>query len=182
MCAHICPWWGGYFIDNPLRRWLHNPEKILGPYVSQGMTAMDVGCGMGIFSIAMARMVGDEGHVISVDIQQRMLDALQRRAAKAGLAQRIQVHCAEPNRLGVNATVDFALAFAMVHESPDARNLLQQIHECLKPGGHLLVTEPQGHVPLRRFNQMLDIAEELGLKRRQQPFVRYCHAALLQRT
>ena len=25
--AHVCPWWGGYFIDNPLRRWLHDPDK-----------------------------------------------------------------------------------------------------------------------------------------------------------
>jgi hypothetical protein len=28
---HICPWWGGYFIDNRLRRLLHDPEKIVGP-------------------------------------------------------------------------------------------------------------------------------------------------------
>jgi hypothetical protein len=35
---HVCPWWGGYFIDNPLRRLFHNPEKIVGPYVQPGMT------------------------------------------------------------------------------------------------------------------------------------------------
>ena len=40
---HVCPWWGGYFIDNPLRRLFHNPEKIVGPYVQPGMTVMDVG-------------------------------------------------------------------------------------------------------------------------------------------
>ena len=40
---HVCPWWGGYFIDNPLRRLLHNPDKIVGPYVMPGMTVMDVG-------------------------------------------------------------------------------------------------------------------------------------------
>ena len=56
---HVCPWWGGYFIDNPLRRLLHNPEKIIGPYVRPGMTVMDVGCGMGFCSIAMAKIVGD---------------------------------------------------------------------------------------------------------------------------
>ena len=30
---HVCPWWGGYFIDNPIRRLFHNPVKIVGPYV-----------------------------------------------------------------------------------------------------------------------------------------------------
>ena len=77
---HVCPWWGGYFIDNPIRRLFHNPEKIVGPYVGPGMTAMDVGCGMGFCSIAMAKIVGDSGQVIAVDLQQE--DA--RRAAAAG--------------------------------------------------------------------------------------------------
>jgi hypothetical protein len=43
--------WGGYFIDNCFRRWLHNPAKTVGPYVKPGMTVMDVGCGMGLFSL-----------------------------------------------------------------------------------------------------------------------------------
>ena len=45
MAAHVCPWWMGYFIDNPLRRLLHNPEKTPGGHVKPGMTVMDVGCG-----------------------------------------------------------------------------------------------------------------------------------------
>ena len=93
--AHICPWWGGYFIDNWFRRLLHNPEKIVGPYVKPGMTVMDVGCGMGMFSIAMAKMVGAEGRVIAVDLQQKMLDVLRKRAEKAGVADRIQLHKCE---------------------------------------------------------------------------------------
>ncbi|MEI8375312.1 MAG: hypothetical protein WCJ35_21030 [Planctomycetota bacterium] len=59
---HVCPWWGGYFIDNPIRRLFHNPVKIVGPYVKPGMTVMDV-CGMGFCSIAMAKLVGDSGLV-----------------------------------------------------------------------------------------------------------------------
>ena len=74
MSPHVCPWWGGYFIDNWFRRWLHSPERILAPYVKPGMSVLDFGCGMGIFSVAMARMVGDEGQVIAVDVQQQMLE------------------------------------------------------------------------------------------------------------
>jgi 2-polyprenyl-3-methyl-5-hydroxy-6-metoxy-1,4-benzoquinol methylase len=54
-------WWGGYFIDNRLRRLLHDPERLLGPYVTPGMTVLDVGCGMGWFSIPMAKLVGTQG-------------------------------------------------------------------------------------------------------------------------
>lgn len=181
MCAHVCPWWGGWLIDNPLRRWLHNPETILGSYVRPGMTVMDVGCGMGIFSIAMARMVGEAGRVISVDLQQEMLETVGRRAMRAGVADRIELCRAEPDRLGAEATVDFALAFAMVHEAPDTRALLGEIADCLKPGSRLLVAEPKLHVPRKQFARMLEIAASLGLELRQQPKICCCHAAVLEK-
>jgi ubiquinone/menaquinone biosynthesis C-methylase UbiE len=90
MGSHVCPWWAGYFINNRLRHMLRNPEAILDRYVRPGMTVMDLGCGMGLFSIAMARKVGGQGCVIAVDIQPRMLDVLQRHAEKSGMATRIQ--------------------------------------------------------------------------------------------
>ncbi len=120
---HVCPWRGGYFIDNPLRRLIHNPGKILAPYVLPGMTVMDVGCGMGLFSIAAAKIVGDRGLVIAVDLQQRMRDVLWRRATEAGVANRIRVHKCEAEHLGVETQVDFAPAMMVVHEVPDLRPL-----------------------------------------------------------
>ena len=84
MAGHVCPWWGGYFIDNRLRRLFHDPDTILRPYVHSGMTVMDVGCGMGLFAIAMAQLVGPAGKVIAVDLQPEMLDVSGKRAAEGG--------------------------------------------------------------------------------------------------
>ncbi len=181
MSDHVCPWWGGYFIDNPLRRLLHNPEKILGPYVKPGMTVMDVGCGMGLFSIAMAKLVGDKGRVIAVDLQQKMLDVLLKRARKAGVADRIEAHRCETDNLGVDAKVNFVLAFAMVHEVPDTGRFLGQVRACLKPGGKLFVAEPRLHVPAAQFEAMVQAADNLGLKLSEQPDVRWCRAAVFVR-
>lgn len=178
MAEHVCPWWGGYFIDNPLRRLLHNPEKILGPYIKPGMTVMDIGCGIGFCSIAMARMVGEDGKVIAVDLQQKMLDVLQRRAKKAGVAERIETHRCEADNLGVDTAVDFVLAFMMVHEVPDTRRLLEQVHGCLKPSGRFFVAEPRIHVPAAQFDAMVKIGEEVGLKLSEQPHVQWCRAAM----
>ena len=151
MATYVCPWWSVPFtINTPLRRLLHDPQKIVGPYVRPGMTVMDVGCGVGWFSIPMARMVGDHGKVIAVDLQQQMLDMLRRRAEKAGVAARIELHKCEQDRLGIDAEADFALAFAMLHEVPDQRRLLGEIHDCLKPGGKLLLAEPPIHVSGKR--------------------------------
>ena len=44
-----------HFIDNQFRRLPHKPENIVGPCVRPGMTVMDVGCGRGLFSIAMVK-------------------------------------------------------------------------------------------------------------------------------
>ena len=66
---HICPWWLAYTFDNPLRRYFHDPHAILKPYLQEGMTAIDLGCGMGYFSRAMAKIVGETGKVIAVDLQ-----------------------------------------------------------------------------------------------------------------
>jgi uncharacterized membrane protein YphA (DoxX/SURF4 family) len=73
---HVCPWWGGYFIDNPLRRLIHDFETILGPYVKPGMTVLDVGCGMGFFSIGMALIVGLLTRLASLGIATNMVVAL----------------------------------------------------------------------------------------------------------
>ncbi|MGA2620177.1 MAG: class I SAM-dependent methyltransferase [Thermoguttaceae bacterium] len=179
MAAHVCPWWSAWFtIDNPLRRLVHDPQKIVGPYVRLGMTVLDVGCGVGWFSIPMARMVGNQGQVIAVDLQQQMLGMLRRRAEKMGVAGRIQTIKCEPDRLGVDTQADFALAFAMVHEVPDQRRLLGEIHACLKPAGKLLVAEPPLHVTSKTFAKEVAAAEQVGFRVAEEPRVRWCRAVV----
>jgi ubiquinone/menaquinone biosynthesis C-methylase UbiE len=182
MAGQLCPWWAGYFIDNRLRRRIHDPAAIVGPYVKPGMTALDVGCGMGFFSIAMAELVGSAGCVISADLQPQMLHVLQRRAAQVGLAHRIRAHQCGRQRLGLTALCDFALAFAMLHEVPDADRMLAEIHACLKPGGRLLIAEPRLHVGASAFAHELALAAVAGFTPRDEPCVRWCRAALLERS
>jgi len=176
---HVCPWWGGYFIDNPLRRWLHNPERILAPYVEPGMTALDFGCGMGLFSIAMAKLVGEQGRIVAADLQPQMLEVLQRRARRAGVADRIQAHRCQPDSTGLGELFDFALAFWSVHEAPECRRLLAEIHSCLNPGGRFLVVEPIGHVTAKSFANMMELAGEIGFREQERPRVRLSRAAVL---
>jgi ubiquinone/menaquinone biosynthesis C-methylase UbiE len=182
MGRHVCPWWGGYFIDNRFRRLLHKPEKILAPYVRPGMRVMDFGCGMGFFAIPMARIVGDGGLVIAADLQQKMLDVLERRAAKAGVASRIRTRRCEPDAIGVAELLDFALAFYSAHEVPDIGRLLGEIRRCLRPGGALLLVEPIGHVTAADFQGILLLAEEAGLTLHDRPKIRLSRAALLERS
>ncbi|MBN1588136.1 MAG: class I SAM-dependent methyltransferase [Pirellulales bacterium] len=183
MVAHVCPWWSvPLTIDPPLRRWLHDPRKIVGPYVKPGMTVIDVGCGVGWFAIPMAAMVGEQGKVIAVDLQRQMLDMLRRRAEKAGVADRIETHPCEQRRLGVDAHADFALLFAMLHEVPDPTRLLGEIHDLLNRGGKLLLAEPPLHVSRKALAREVAAAEAVGFQIVEQPRLRWCRAVVLART
>ena len=179
MFRHVCPWWGGYFIDNRLRRLLHKPEKILATHIQSGMTVMDFGCGMGFFAISMANLVGSCGRVVAVDLQERMLNVLRKRAARAGVADQIHAHRCEPESVEADRTTDFVLAFYSLHEVPNLRRLLSELHGCLRPTGKLLIVEPIGHVRAFTFQTMICLAEEIGFRLDDRPRICLSHTALL---
>ncbi|MBI5583608.1 MAG: class I SAM-dependent methyltransferase [Deltaproteobacteria bacterium] len=176
---HVCPWWLCFTFDNPLRRLIHNPEAILGPYVRPGDRVIDVGAGMGYFSIPLARLVGGTGQVTAVDLQPQMLSALVKRARRLGVAERITTHLATPDSLGRQAPADFILAFWMVHEVPDQRAFLTEILQMLKPAGRFLLVEPKIHVSGKNFLRTLETAKEVGFLLRESPKIRWSHSALL---
>ncbi len=184
MAHRVCPWWVGYLLASPLRRWLHDPGVILGPFVFEGMVVLEPGPGMGFFTLELARRVGPQGRVVAIDVQPKMLEGLRKRAAKAGVAERINIRLLKQNRLGVEdyaGQVDFALAFAMVHEVPNPANLFGDIYTALKPGGKLLFAEPAGHVSTSDFDRSLELARKAGLVFNSRPSIRRCHAAVLAR-
>ena len=169
---------------NPLRRFAQHPRKILGSHIQPGMVVLDVGCGMGYFSLDMARLAGSEGRVVCVDLQPKMIRGLVRRATKAGVIDRIDPRVCDRNGLGIedlNGKVDFALAFALVHELPDAERFFRQIHAALRPAGICLLAEPKGHVPKTRFEATIAAAQRAGLEPGDRPEIGRSHAVLLNR-
>lgn len=179
--GHVCPWWFVYTFDNPLRTLLYRPEALFRPYVEDGMTVLDVGCGGGFNALALARLVGENGTVLAVDVQQAMLDMVARRLKRVGLEARVQLRRCQADDLGIDGPVDFVNAFWMVHEVPDTRALLDQLHRALRPGGRLLVTEPVVHVSRSMFSATLEEAARAGLHHDPSPRIRFNMTALLRK-
>jgi ubiquinone/menaquinone biosynthesis C-methylase UbiE len=167
MAKHVCPVWVGYLLSSPLRKLFNNPDKILGQYIKEGMTVLDVGCAMGFFSLPAARMVGTNGKVICVDIQKEMIQKLEKRVAKAGLINRVETRLCNEKSLNIDdlsEKIDFAFAIFVVHETSDASAFFSQIYRSLKPGHIFLVLEPGFHVSAEDFDKSISIAQTTGFK------------------
>jgi len=177
--SRICSWKHAFALDNPIRRIIHNPQKILGGYIGPGHTVLDLGCGPGAFSIAMAKMVGELGKVIAVDVQEKMLQIVREKAARQGLGSRIVTLKSGPDGIGLSEKVDFALAFYMVHEVPDAEAFLKEVASALKPRGKLLIVEPRMHVSPAAFEKTIEVARLAGLRTISEPKVRFSRSKLL---
>ncbi len=175
---HVCPRWLCFTFDNWIRRRLQNPDKIIKPYVREGDTVVDIGPGIGFFTIPMARLVGDSGQVIAVDIQEEMLTAISKRASDAGMAHRIRSCLASPISLNVTARADFILAFWMAHEVPDQEGFFAQLHAVLKEEGKFLLAEPKLHVSKTQFDAAISMAQKIGFKVLDRPDIPLSLAAL----
>lgn len=183
---HICPWWMGYFLINPLRRFSDNPEKMFQPYLKPGMTVIDYGCAMGYFSIPLARMVGPSGKVHCFDIQDKMLKKLNERTRKRNLQKIISSHLIQRNNetdfKRLEQSADFALLFAVAHEVPDQKKLFKTIHRMLKAGSLLYFAEPPLHVKPEDFNQSVSYAEQAGFILEKSIMNSKSHSVLLRKT
>jgi ubiquinone/menaquinone biosynthesis C-methylase UbiE len=182
MARHVCPWWIGYFLLIPFRKWVQDPRRILEPWVGPGMTVVDVGCAMGYFTLPLAELVGPTGRVIAVDLQARMLRTLARRARRAGLSDRIEMRGCTADSLGLAdlaGRVDFALVFAVAHEVPDVARLMAELAAVLSRQGRALVAEPSGHVSAQEFAASIAAAQSVGLTVEAQPAIPRSRAALL---
>ena len=163
MDVHVCPWWLAYAFDHRLRLLVHNPEKLFGKCVRPGMTVVDLGCGLGFNSMGLAKLVGNSGKVVALDIQQKMLDGVMKRAKKMGIKSRIEPHLALKNDLNLHVKAQFILAFYMVHEVSDPDRFIAQVADNLSVGGLFMMVEPPFHVSKKEFHKSIAQIETSGL-------------------
>lgn len=178
----ICPVEDSGKLDSRIRGWFQSPRKILAPHIQDGMTALDVGCGPGFFSIEMTRLVGPSGRVIAADLQDGMLEKVANKVRGTALADRITLHQCQDDKIGVSEMVDFVLAFYVVHELPDQEQFFTEMHAITSPGGRVLIGEPPFHVSKKAFGQTTQKAKYAGFDLMERPNVFFSQTMLLQKS
>lgn len=179
----VCPVSHARHLDNFMRRLIHPPERIVGRFIQEGDEVIDIGCGPGFFSCPMARMVGETGRVIAVDLQEEMLAMLKKKAEEEGLSSVIEIRKAESStlNLGSKREADFALAFYLMHELPDMARAFHEVAEALRPGARMLIAEPSKHVSAGEYGETCRLAGEAGFGIVERPRILFSRAVVLEK-
>ena len=117
------------------------PAKILQEVcIRSGMSVLDFGCGPGSFSLAAARLVGPAGRVYALDIHPLAVKSLQRGAEKAALSNIRVLHGSDLADFEAKS-LDLVLLYDLLHELPEPKAALIDIHRVLRPNGRLSVND-----------------------------------------
>jgi ubiquinone/menaquinone biosynthesis C-methylase UbiE len=122
------------------RKYFH-PKKTLEKFgLREGMVLLDLGCGYGTFSLAAASIVGKKGLVYSLDIDEKMIKRVARKAQLKGLKNvRAMVADISSFRNVVLPSADIALFANVIHGTGNKVQLLKSVKRLLKPRGRVVV-------------------------------------------
>jgi ubiquinone/menaquinone biosynthesis C-methylase UbiE len=106
-----------------------------------GERVLEIGPGVGYYTLDLAEWVGPEGKVEIFDLQQEFLDHTMSRAAERGLGNVVPTQGDATALPYENDSIDAVVLTAVLGEIPDPGTALREIARVLKPGGRLVVGE-----------------------------------------
>lgn len=125
--------------------------------IKTGMTVCDMGCGNGFYSLKMAKLVGDQGKVLAVDIQPEMLGLLRVRAKDAGVTNIETIAGTVVQPFLPENQVDLILCVDVYHEFSHPAKMLAAMRRALTDKGMLVLVEfrtEDPKVPIKPLHKM----------------------------
>ncbi len=134
-------------LEQPARLRYLDPEQLLDLCgIAPDMTVLEVGCGTGVATAALARKMTGDGRVIAWDIQASLLRRAQARVAATGCADKVVFQLAEPNTAPLAMhTADLILLGSVLGEVPEMHRFLTRLFEIAKPRSRVVVYEEVLH-------------------------------------
>lgn len=114
-------------------------ERVLRP--RSGERILEIGPGVGVHALPIASSLLPDGVLEVLDVQQKMLDDLKRRAEKAGITN-IVARQGDAQKLPYSdRAFDAAYLVGVLGEIPDEAAALRELQRILKPEGRLVIGE-----------------------------------------
>jgi len=146
------------WLERPEREQEEKPDLLVEALkLKPGDVVADIGAGTGYYSGRLAKLVGDKGLVYAVDIQQEMLDLLDRKMAGQKITNVKGVLGAITDPKLPARSGDLILMVDVYHEFSKPREMLAKLREALKPSGRLILLEYRKEdpsVPIRLEHKM----------------------------
>jgi ubiquinone/menaquinone biosynthesis C-methylase UbiE len=159
---------GASWLERSERDQEENPDLAIRLLkIQKGSTVADVGAGSGYITLLLSRAVGPMGKVYANDIQQGMLDLLQKNAAKAKATNITPVLGAIDDPKLPADSLDLAIMVDVYHEFSQPQKMLQHLREALKANGRLVLLEYRAEdaaVPIRPEHKMTKAQVKLEIE------------------
>jgi ubiquinone/menaquinone biosynthesis C-methylase UbiE len=163
------------WLERPEREKEEDPAKLLAALKVQiGDVVADIGAGTGFYTTRLAKLVGQNGRIEAVDIQQEMLDLLKKRLTDEKIENVDLVLGNESDPHLKPGTVDLVLMVDVYHEFAYPFEMMQHIVASLKQTGRVVLVEfrlEDPKVPIKLVHKMkeLQVVSEMravGLQRK----------------
>ena len=125
--------------------------------VKPGMSICDMGCGNGYHTLQLAKMTGEKGLVVGVDVQPEMLSFLRERMEDQGIENVIPILGSFHNPHLPPESIDMILLVDVYHEFSHPVQMLASMRASLKPGGVIVMVEYREEdpkVPIKPLHKM----------------------------
>ena len=158
-----CPYALAWLVENPIRRW-YMSQVVDRVGIRPGELVLELGPGPGTFTVKAALRAEPGGRLVSVDIQPKMIAAVEKKVRAAGLTN-VETQVASAYNLPLDdESVDRAFLVTVLQEIPDRQQAFAELRRVLKPEGILSITEELLDPNYRPVRTTICWAEEAGFE------------------
>ncbi len=130
------------WLTRPERDEEEQPDRVVQALnIPKGATVVDLGAGVGYFTLRLAKQVGPRGRVLAVDIQQGMLDRLARNLDGKSINNVESILASADNPGLPLGEVDLVLVVDVYHELAHPEKTMEHVRRSLKPEGRVVLIE-----------------------------------------
>lgn len=146
--AHVMGPGGVPWLERREREVEERPQLLIEALqIKAGQTVADLGAGSGYYSFRIAPLVGEQGKVLAIDVEPRMLRIVSERARRERVDNVFTVlsSASDPNLPA--DSVDLLFMVDVYHELEYPLEMMLKVRQALKPGGRVALVEYRAEDP-----------------------------------